>query len=77
MVEMKRGEDWKGQQKLKKVNIYINLDGVTVTKMQTKKKVSDLNHILQCRQSERRWCTGPKGGLMGLVPYQKLGCFEG
>lgn len=25
----------------KKVNIYVSLDGVTVTKMQTKKKVSE------------------------------------
>jgi hypothetical protein len=30
--------DWKGDTKKKKVNVFINMDGVTVTRVQTKKK---------------------------------------
>jgi len=38
LVDLQRGEDWKGGSKVKKVSLYVNLEGVTVTKMQTKKK---------------------------------------
>ena len=38
LTRLTRAADWKGDTKLKKVNLFINLEGVSVTRVQTKKK---------------------------------------
>jgi len=38
LVEWQSGADWKGDTKKKQVNVVINLEGVAVTRVQTKKK---------------------------------------
>lgn len=62
--------DWKGGSKVKKVSLYVNLEGVTVTKMQTKKKVHGSWYTrARLHFAAVVECAGPQGWRVGLVSH--------
>jgi hypothetical protein len=68
--------DWKGEMKKKKVNLHINIEGVAVTRRNTKKLVT-ARYTLDIALPTfflRPFRPGPESWLLGLVSHQKLGC---
>ena len=55
---------------MKKVSLYVNLEGVTVTKMQTKKKVHGSWYTrARLHFAAVVECAGPQGWRVGLVSH--------